>query len=383
MITNDALTGEALFKHVQVLADDIGPRPAGHPQEEQARHYVRGQLERIGITDVETIPFDTIDTWGYGLISSVGVGLIGNLIGNRIIGGGLALLGLREHFATLTAQDNLLNPLFPKRKGGTVIAKIAPKGDVKHKIVLIGHVDSNKHRKSFVPQGKKLLLPASTAMTAGLSINLWALLTGKQSLRRVAGGLLGFALWRLIQDERDDYIDGANDNASAVACVLGLGEYFAQHPLAHTEIWLAFTGSEEVGLKGLHALLDRYEDDLRDAWWIDFEMVGAGDIGYVTRHSSLNYLTAYHPHEEMVAIAQKVAEKHPEWGIKGTPMTILEETLPLRQKGMRAMCVVGIGEDGWLVNWHQHDDHSDNIRPESLQKAAHFVLAMCQEIDNM
>lgn len=383
MITNDALTGEALFKHVQVLADDIGPRPAGHPQEEQARHYVRGQLERIGITDVETIPFDTIDTWGYGLISSVGVGLIGNLIGNRIIGGGLALLGLREHFATLTAQDNLLNPLFPKRKGGTVIAKIAPRGDVKHKIVLIGHVDSNKHRKSFVPQGKKLLLPASTAMTAGLSINLWALLTGKQSLRRVAGGLLGFALWRLIQDERDDYIDGANDNASAVACVLGLGEYFAQHPLANTEIWLAFTGSEEVGLKGLHALLDRYEDDLRDAWWIDFEMVGAGDIGYVTRHSSLNYLTAYHPHEEMVAIAQKVAEKHPEWGIKGTPMTILEETLPLRQKGMRAMCVVGIGEDGWLVNWHQRDDHSGNIRPESLQKAAHFVLAMCQEIDRM
>jgi len=381
MIKDEILSGESLLKHVQVLADDIGPRPAGHPQEEQARHYVRGKLETFGIQDVETIQFDTIDSWGYGLISSVSAGLIGNLVGNRLIGGGLALLGLREHLATLTAQNSILAPLFPKREGGTVIAKIAPVGEVKHKIVLMGHVDSNKHRKSFSPTGKKLLLPSSTLMTAGLSLNLWALLTGQQSFRRWAGGLLGFALWRLIEDERADYIDGANDNASAVACVLGLGEYFSKMPLQNTEVWLAFTGSEEVGLNGLHALLDKYEEELREAWWIDFEMVGAGDIGFVTRHSGLNYLTPYHPHEEIVAVAQKVADEYPDWHIKGTPMTILEEVLPLRQKGMRALCVVGIGEDGWLVNWHQHSDNSENVRPEPLEKAANFVLAMCHEID--
>jgi len=45
------------------------------------------------------------------------------------------------------------------------------------------------------------------------------------------------------------------------------------------------------------------------------------------------------------------------------------------------MCVVGIGEDGWLVNWHQHSDNSENIQPESLEKAAKFVQAMCHEID--
>lgn len=381
MASDESLSGASLLKHVKVLADDIGARPAGHPQEEQARHYVRGKLQSYGIEDVETIPFDTIDTWGYGIIGSVVAGLAGNILGGRVIGGGLALLGLREHGATLTMQNNLLAPFFPKRQGGTVIAKIAPKGEVKHKIVLMGHVDTNKHRKSFSPTGKKLLLPSSTLMTAGLSLNLWALLTGKQSLRRLSGGLLSFALWRLIADERADYIDGANDNASAVACVLGLGEYFAQNPPENTEIWLAFTGSEEVGLYGVRALLNQYEETLRDAWWIDFEMVGAGDIGFVTRHSSLNYLTAYHPHEEMVAIAQKVADEHPDWGIKGTPMTILEEVLPLRQKGMRAMCVVGIGEDGWLVNWHQHSDNSENIQPESLEKAAKFVQAMCHEID--
>lgn len=383
MIVDETISAEALFKHVQILADNIGPRPAGHPQEEQARHYVRGYLERIGITDVETISFETSDSLGYHLIGSIGAGLLGNLIGNRLIGGALALLGLREHLATLTAQNTLLSPLFPKRQSGTVIAKIAPIGAIKHKIVLMGHLDSNKHRKSHQPHLKNLLLPSSTLMTAGLSLNLWALLTGKQSLRRLAGGLLGVALWRLIDDERAEYVDGANDNASAVACVLGLGEYFSKYPLHHTEVWLAFTGAEEVGLKGLHALLDRYEDELRHAWWIDFEMVGAGNIGYVTRHTSLNYLTAYHPHEEMVAIAQKVADNHPEWGIKGTPMTILEEVQPLRQKGMRAMCVVGIGEDGWLVNWHQQDDHTGNINPESLAKAAQFVLAMCHEIDSL
>ena len=44
MTTDESLSGESLLKHVKVLADDIGARPAGHPQEEQARHYVRRKL---------------------------------------------------------------------------------------------------------------------------------------------------------------------------------------------------------------------------------------------------------------------------------------------------------------------------------------------------
>ncbi|HRF93832.1 MAG TPA: hypothetical protein PLZ51_01495, partial [Aggregatilineales bacterium] len=64
MTTTESLSGESLLKHVKVLADDIGARPAGHPQEEQARHYVRGKLQSYGIEDVETIAFDTMDSWG-------------------------------------------------------------------------------------------------------------------------------------------------------------------------------------------------------------------------------------------------------------------------------------------------------------------------------
>lgn len=384
MVTKElSLTSHALFAHVQALADDIGARPAGHPQEEQARAYVRQKLAEYGIQDMETIHFDTVDSWGYGLIGAVTTGLIGNLLGGRLIGGALGLLGLRENLATITAQNKLLAPLFPKRQGGTVVARIAPKGEVKQKIVLIGHLDSNKHRPSFSSLGKRLLLPSSTLMTAGLSLNVWALLTGKQNIRRFSGALLTFALWRLLDDERHEYIPGANDNASAVACVLGLGAYLQENPLENTEVWLAFTGSEEVGLDGLKALLNAHEEDLRDAWWIDFEMVGAGDIAYVTRHSSLNYLTPYHPHEDIIAIAEKVAGDNPQWGINGTDMVMMEEVLPLRQKGMRAMCVVGVGEDGWLVNWHQHSDTSDNIHPPSLEKAANYVLAICHEIDGL
>lgn len=47
-------------------------------------------------------------------------------------------------------------------------------------------------------------------------------------------------------------------------------------PLEHTEVWLAFTGAEEVGSVGMHVLLDRCGEQLRDAYFLDFEMVGRG-----------------------------------------------------------------------------------------------------------
>jgi hypothetical protein len=60
---------------------------------------------------------------------------------------------------------------------------------------------------------------------------------------------------------------------------------------------------------------------------------------------------------------------------------MLEEVAPLRRRGYRGICLVGIGQDGWPANWHRATDSVGNIDPAALERAARFGMAMLQTID--
>lgn len=389
----DFLSGESLMTHVHALADGIGPRPPGHAQEAQARDYVRQALATVGITDIENLAFLTPDTWGYSLIAPLLLALGGNAIPRenrfgKLVGAVTAFVGVNDFWRATVARPQLLFPLYPLRQGGTVLARIAPRGEVRHRVVLIGHTDTNKHRLTFSPLLKRSLRSSTSLLLVVMALNGLAhvaQLLGAgyfaERLRELTVLLMAAGFSLTLVDEWGDFVDGANDNATAVACLLGLGAQLTQTPLQNTEVWLAFTGSEEVGLSGLRALLDKYSPDLRDAWFIDFEMVGAGEIAYVTRHSGLTFFNPYHPDGQSAALAAKIARERPELGASGQDVTIMEEVAILRRYGHRGICLVGLGEDGWLANWHQYSDVADNIDPVPLERAARFAWAMMREID--
>jgi hypothetical protein len=166
-----------------------------------------------------------------------------------------------------------------------------------------------------------------------------------------------------------------------MACLLGIGGQLQQTPLEHTEVWLAFTAAEEVGAVGLHALLDNHREALADAYFIDFEMVGAGEIAYVTDHSGMLAFNNYRPDNDSMALAVETARENPDLNVRGAPLTIVEEVAALRGRGFRGLCIAGVGDDGWLVNWHRSSDVVVNITPKSLERAAHFAWAMLKKLD--
>jgi hypothetical protein len=270
----------------------------------------------------------------------------------------------------------------------TLVLRIPPaSGQAKHKVVLLGHTDTNKHRLIFAPENKRLLTTFGTlgivaaALNSGLQfLNVLGLRTG--ALRGGTFLWLLSALGVALADELGGFVDGANDNASAVACLLGLAAQLSANPLKNTEVWLAFTGAEEVGCLGAHTLLDAYAHELTNAWFVDFEMVGAGDIVYITQHSSFTDFTTYAPDDESLTWALETARKNPELAVRGAPMTITEEVGTLRGRGYRGICIAGQGKDGWLVNWHQYSDNIAGINPQSLETAARFAWAMLQNLDN-
>jgi hypothetical protein len=389
-----SLSAEHLMRHVQALADEIGPRPAGHPEEDQARAYVLEQLQTFGFEDIETLPFQAPDTWGYSMIYPMLLVLASNALGRRrrqgrVLGGLLALTGAYLFWKTTGTGRHPLTKLAPRRTSGTLIARVPPTGEKKQTVVLLAHVDSNKHRPTFSPGTKKGLLGFTTAGIGAAAGNGLAQLAeglgggkGARRFRRASALSLAGGLIALLADERGPYVDGANDNASAVACALGLAERLQAKPLEHTEVWLAFTGAEEVGCLGTHALLDAYGEVLRDAWFLDFEMVGTEDIAYVTQHSGFSLLNTYEPDAESVVWAATTAQQHPELGLSGRAMVMGEEVGTLRSRGYRGLCLAGYGEDGWLANWHQTTDDTAHLVPTGLTKASRFAWQMLQGLDS-
>jgi hypothetical protein len=80
-------------------------------------------------------------------------------------------------------------------------------------------------------------------------------------------------------------------------------------------------------------------------------------------------------------LAEKTARRRPELAVSGREMVIGEEVGALCSRDYRGICLAGVGEDGWLANWHQYSDTFDNVAPEGLERAARFALAMMEELD--
>ena len=390
----NVLSAGTLMAHVRALAGEIGPRPAGHWADLQARDYIRRALNASGFRDdeIEEMPFPSPDTWGYMFFAPALLTLAGNALGalgklGKLAGGAASLASAYHLWRSVSVARQPLSFLYPKRRTANLVVRIPAAKETLRRVVLIGHVDSNKQRATFAPPVKRFLpalMSLGTLVPLANGLAQLAEAMGSQKARTVRRasfwGVLSF-LPLLLLDEKERHVDGANDNATAVACLLGLGAHLKSSPLKHTEVWLAFTGAEEVGGLGMHELLDAYGGLLGDAWFIDFEMVGARDVIYVTRHG-LSYLNQYRPDVESLALAEETSRRYPELDIAGRSLVIAEEVGALRSRGYRGICIAGVGPDGWLENWHRYQDNIANIVPSGIERAARFALAMMQTLDS-
>ncbi|MEO6882404.1 MAG: M28 family peptidase [Bacteroidia bacterium] len=86
---------------------------------------------------------------------------------------------------------------------------------------------------------------------------------------------------------KNAYFPGASDNASGVAMLLNLANYFSAHPLKCSVVFMAFTG-EEVGLLGSkyyteHPLFPLSEIKIL----VNMDMVGTGEEGITVVNGSI------------------------------------------------------------------------------------------------
>lgn len=378
--------------YMHAICKELPARQPTSEGERRAAEYVQGMLERIGIKKIVVQPFKGITTLAIPATIAALIALPSFSLGwqaghiGQYVAGVLLLLSAHTFARLLKAAPPFFRALIERYDSQNVIATIPPSGKVENRIYLLGHLDANKQRFMLPPAFPALMKPLQTLVIilpalAGLSFWASALFASNFLWLQIASiifliGMLVF-LWL---DELQPTVEGANDNASAMSVLLAIGTALQSEPLQNTEVTLLFTGCEEVGHHGLLAYLTQYKPPVEHSYWIDLELVGAGNLCYATQHG-ISYLTQYRPTAEILRLAEQTAKENPELGVVGKNMLILEEVANLRRYGYHALCLMGYDKHGYLPHWHRITDRLENIEPDTLSRSAQFTWAMIQKVD--
>jgi hypothetical protein len=383
-----------LVEPVRVLAGEIGPRGTGTPGEAAAADYVARHLARLGLA-VERQGFRAVADQNafplavnlVALLAVVLYSLGGPLA--RWAAAALALATPVLFWETVTHSESPLRPLLPHVHSQNVIGRILPTVETRQRVVLLAHLDTNRCRLAWQSATVRYLEPL-TWLTFAVLVLLGGL--------HLAGALLGGPLWvwwlsllpagyilgtvvTLWRDWRTPFSPGAHDNASGVAVALAVGQRLASQPLRYTEVWLAFTGAEETDHRGLKVLLQEHGATIRDAAFLDLEGVGGGELVYLVREG---LCWPYRPDPGLLALAERIAVRRPDLGVRPAWMTVEDEVRTLRNRGYRALCIAGRDpQTGTLPRWHRPDDTADTVSPEALERAATFVWEMVKAMEEV
>jgi hypothetical protein len=379
--------------HIHCLTEVIGPRGSTTPEERQAAKYAQGVLHGLGVEDVRVEEFESASsTWRpyavCGLLALLAVAIYP--LAGRVSAFAAALLSALTFYwayRELNFGDNPIRRLLPKGKSQNVIGIIPPDGEARKKVVLIGHLDSHRTPLLFrttllVTVFMAIVALGFLSLAGNALLYLLGALTGWPLFYAISWGVAGLALIVLLlclQADLTPYTKGANDNASAVGVNLSLAERLVKEPLQRTEVWILCSGCEEVGCYGMLAFLKAHKDELRQAYFIDLEGVGIGQLHYAGREGMTR---AYRSHPELVTIAEKVAARRPELiaGPKVLPAGYTETGVVVKE-GLKGITIIALSPQGFLPYWHQPEDTLDKIEEEPLAQAHEFVWEMMREID--
>jgi len=367
--------------------------------EKQAAEYVRDQLLSLGITDVNLQPFSGERSLWLFVALAFGLALVGHAaywLLRQPLGDlpAVILAWLFFGFSGYLAWCKFTNVDYPLRKSlphapsQNVIARLPPALAAKRKLVLVAHLDSHRAVFWFASDFMvRLFTPIAISSMFGiyLAIPVYGLaaLTHWQvfSWLGLLLALLHFIGWFTgVTADLGQYSPGANDNASAVGTVLALAERIKAQPLQNTEVWLAFTGCEETSGDGILALITQYGSALKEALFLDFEMVGIGDeVSYIRQEGNIHRLTIP---QETEAFIKEAGGKY---GLKvadGPLVGAATECSILWKYGFKAVCLVANRKGSTLLpEWHRLTDTADRLEVASLERVHGLEWNILQRFD--
>ena len=388
---------EIALSHAQAVAKN--GRGSATAAEKSAAEYVKAQLNSMGIPEVKLQPFSGERSLWLFIALAFGLALVGHAaywLLSKPLGALPALLiawlafGFSGYmlWCKFTNDDYPLRKALPHAPSQNAIATIPPTQEAKRRLVLVAHLDSHRAVFWFATNFMvRLFTPIAIATIFGvyLAIPVYGLaaITHWQvfSWLGLFLAFVHFIGWFTgVTADLGQYSPGANDNASAVGTVLALAQRLKAQPMQNTEVWLAFTGCEETSGDGMLALIEEYGPALKEALFVDFEMVGIGDeISYIRQEGNIRPLTIQPETEAFIKQAGR------QYGLKIAEAPLVgaaTECSILWRHGFKAVCLIAHREGSTLLpEWHRLTDTPDRLEVSSLERVHRLAWDVLQRFD--
>ncbi len=179
-------------------------------------------------------------------------------------------------------------------------------------------------------------------------------------------GILSFIT--LVSTMNEEDTRGANFNASGVACLLGLAEYFSEQPLKDIEIHFIFTGAHQCWMSGLRHFLKKNKLPKKGSLFISVEGVGSGELNIVARE---NMIFTFHVDKEIIDFLDK---HHLTNEIKKVDyLPLPTSSYMISSHGYKGFTIIGLDKDRKPIYCNQIEDTTLNIDEQNIKKTMEIL----------
>src|SRR5512133_2120440 len=270
-------------------------RPSASTGERAAAEWLVGQFGQLGVeARIEVEGAHGTYWWPLGIGAVAGaLGGMAALRGRRALGLALGAAGAAAIADDFPPGKRRLRELLPRRQTFNVIAEIGP-ADAQRTVVFVAHHDTAHSGLVFHPAIPETIgdrfpqvferldtsPPLMAPVVGGPTLAALGALTGKRLLSRL-GVLLGAGSAAAMLDiGLRDAVPGANDNGTAVVCLLALARRLRDQPPDGLRVILLSTGSEESFSEGMKAFGERHFGELprESTFFVCLEALGAEHV---------------------------------------------------------------------------------------------------------
>ncbi|MGI6746425.1 MAG: M28 family peptidase [Acutalibacteraceae bacterium] len=380
-------------REIKHICSEIGPRASGYENERKAQEYTAQKLREFSDTvEIEDFSVSTKAFMAWVVIDGVLL-----LTGTALSFFRLYALSLVCLFIALfllvgefVMYKKVLDPFFKKYTSCNVVAKRAPKGEIKRRVIISGHMDSSFEWTYTHLGGASLVKGVIIYTVIGvvylLVINVLGLIFPNSGFLDIMGYvLLAFVpafTAILFFTNFKKVVDGANDNLSgaytAVACMKFLSDNAIR--FENTEVIALTTGSEEAGLRGAKYYFEKHLDECKAVPTVFFAFDTVRDYDHMAIYSRDLSGTVKHD-EKACAILKKATE---EAELSDIPFSSVylgaSDAAAATQAGIPAAAFAAM-DLAPARYYHTRDDRAEILQPKTIEKGIFVALSAIFEFD--
>ena len=293
-----------------------------------------------------------------------------------------------------------VDPLFPKRAGFNVVAKIAPAQEVRQRVVLSAHQDSAYEFNIwlwFKDAGVVVMVLSLGAAVVPFVGSLASLLTGQEYvfLYYLAAALIPFASLNFVFHTKN-VVPGAMDNLAGLSVLDAVSSHFSSAKLQNTEIILLATSSEEAGLRGAKSYVLVHKEELVNSDVSTFGIFVDGvyderhlrivtrELCVLAKHSEVRSCWCDREitkDQDLINVAQSVAKSNRLQVRKCVIPFGASDAAAFSIAGVPSLCLLCQDTTRLACNYHTRYDTIDRVRPEALVVSLQMTLGMLAALD--